>query len=120
MSTAVPISYRSLSERVPASAFFVISAVFHYLGPASAVLLFQHVAPRGVAWLRISTAALVFSAWRRPWRFWRQLSPAQKITIASLGAVLAAMNSVFYEAIDRLPLATVGAIEFLGTIGLAV
>jgi len=29
------------------------------------------------------------------------------------------MNCVFYEAIDRVPLATVGAIEFLGPIGLA-
>jgi inner membrane transporter RhtA len=33
--------------------------------------------------------------------------------------VLAAMNSLFYLAIDRLPLSTVGAIEFLGTIVLA-
>src|SRR5262249_18587004 len=37
-----------------------------------------------------------------------------------LGAVLAAMNSVFYLACDRLPLSTVGAIEFLGTVLLAV
>jgi inner membrane transporter RhtA len=33
--------------------------------------------------------------------------------------VLAAMNSLFYLAIDRLPLSTVGAIEFLGTVVLA-
>jgi inner membrane transporter RhtA len=36
-----------------------------------------------------------------------------------LGLVLAAMNSLFYLAIDRLPLATVGAIEFLGPVVLA-
>jgi inner membrane transporter RhtA len=36
-----------------------------------------------------------------------------------LGGVLAAMNATFYLAIDRLPLGTVGAIEFLGPIGLA-
>jgi inner membrane transporter RhtA len=36
-----------------------------------------------------------------------------------LGIVLAAMNACFYLAIDRLPLGTVGAIEFLGPIGLA-
>jgi inner membrane transporter RhtA len=37
-----------------------------------------------------------------------------------MAATLAAMNAVFYLAIDRLPLATVGAIEFLGPIVLAV
>jgi inner membrane transporter RhtA len=40
--------------------------------------------------------------------------------LAGLGAVLAVMNSVFYLACDRLPLSTVGAIEFLGTVLLAV
>ena len=38
---------------------------------------------------------------------------------AALGIVLAAMNSLFYLAIARVPLATVGAIEFLGTVILA-
>ena len=37
----------------------------------------------------------------------------------TLGVILAAMNTLFYEAIARLPLATVGAIEFLGPIALA-
>ena len=37
----------------------------------------------------------------------------------ALGAVLAAMNSLFYLAVDRLPLSTVGAIEFLGIVILA-
>ena len=36
-----------------------------------------------------------------------------------LGAVFAAMNVCFYLAIDRLPLATVAAIEFLGPVILA-
>ena len=43
-------------------------AVFHYLGPAFAVLLFVRVDVLGVAWLRIAAAALVFALWRRPWR----------------------------------------------------
>ena len=46
---------------------FVVSAVFHYLGPAFAVLLFVRVDVLGVAWLRIAAAALVFALWRRPW-----------------------------------------------------
>jgi inner membrane transporter RhtA len=108
-----------LVDRVPPHGYFVVSAVFHYLGPAFAVLLFAHVAPLGVAWLRIASAAVIFALWRRPWRYLRTLSPAERRTVIALGAVLAAMNICFYEAIARLPLGTVGAIEFLGPIALA-
>ena len=59
-----------LTPRVPPQAYFVGSAVFHYLGPAFAVLLFARVDVLGVAWLRIASAALVFALWRRPWRRW--------------------------------------------------
>ncbi len=93
--------------------------MFHYLGPAFAVLLFARVAPLGVAWLRIVSAAIVFAAWRRPWR---RLAAADASTVrllVALAAVLAVMNSCFYEAIARLPLATVSAIEFLPVIVLA-
>jgi inner membrane transporter RhtA len=103
----------------PPASFFLISALFHYLGPSLAVLLFARVGVLGVAWLRIVTAAVVFAAWRRPWRCWRQMTGAQQRVLVGLGLVLAAMNSVFYLAVDRLPLSTVGAIEFLGTVILA-
>jgi inner membrane transporter RhtA len=106
-------------DRIPAHAYFLVSAVFHYLGPAFAVLLFRHVDALGVAWMRIATAALVFAAWRRPWRYWRVATAAQRRLLCALGAVLGLMNVVFYLAIERLPLATVGAIEFLGPIVLA-
>lgn len=106
-------------NRVPPHAYFLVSAVFHYLGPAFAVLLFAHVAPLGVAWLRIASAAVIFAAWRRPWRYYRALQPAARRNVLMLGSVLALMNVCFYVAIDRLPLGTVGAIEFVGPIGLA-
>ncbi len=48
--------------------YFLISAVFHYLGPAFAVLLFTRIDVLGVAWLRIVSAAVIFAAWRKPWR----------------------------------------------------
>ena len=105
--------------RLPPTSFFLTSAVFHYLGPSFAVLLFIHVAALGVAWLRIASAAIVFAVWRRPWRLWRRVRPAQRAVMLGLAAVLAGMNCLFYLAIDRLPLSTVGAIEFLGTITLA-
>jgi inner membrane transporter RhtA len=103
-------------ERVPPHAYFVGSAIFHYLGPAFAVLLFVRVEALGVAWLRIASAALVFAAWRRPWR---ALALLDRRTLVAWGAVLALMNCCFYLAIERLPLATVAAIEFLPVVGLA-
>ena len=110
---------RPRTERVPPSAYFVVSAVFHYLGPSFAVLLFAHLSVLGVAWLRIASAAVVFALWRRPWRLVRRLTASQRSVLLALGAVLAAMNAFFYLAIDRLPLSTVGAIEFLGVVVLA-
>ena len=106
-------------DRLPPQSFFLVSAVFHYLGPALAVLLFARVDVLGVAWLRIASAALVFAAWRRPWRLLRRLQRRHLRLLLALGAVLAAMNTCFYLAIDRLPLSTVGSIEFLGTVLLA-
>ena len=107
------------ADRVPPHVFFVVSAVFHYLGPAFAALLFVRVDVLGVAWLRIASAAAVFAVWRRPWRLWVSMSRTTRFTLVQLAVVLAAMNALFYLAIARLPLGTVGAIEFLGPLGLA-
>ena len=96
--------------------YFTVSAVFHYLGPAFAVLLFARVDVLGVAWLRIASAALVFALWRRPWR---SIADKTDPLLLGWGACLALMNCCFYLAIDRLPLATVAAIEFLPVVALA-
>jgi inner membrane transporter RhtA len=116
---AAPGRLGLLTDRVPPLGYFMVSAVFHYLGPSFAVLLFAKLEVLGVAWLRIAAAALVFGLSRRAWRFWLQAPRAQLLTVAALGCVLAAMNASFYLAIARLPLGTVGAIEFLGPILLA-
>ena len=105
--------------RVPPHAYLVVSAVFHYLGPAFAVLLFVRVDVLGVAWLRIASAALIFAAWRRPWRAFARLDRAGRRLVVAWGTVLAVMNACFYLAIDRLPLGMVAAIEFLPVVALA-
>jgi inner membrane transporter RhtA len=135
---------------VPPQLYFIVSAVFHYLGPAFAVLLFARVEVLGVAWLRICSAAVLFALWRRPWRSLRRLDRAgargpvkharrarcrrravqrdacatpildrPSTTLLAWGAVLAVMNCCFYLAIERLPLGTVAAVEFLPVIALA-
>jgi inner membrane transporter RhtA len=106
---------RGIAQSAPPEAYFVVSAIFHYLGPAFAVLLFARVDVLGVAWLRIASAALIFAVWRRPWR---NVRGAWRLLLV-WGAVLAVMNSTFYMAIDRLPLGTVAAIEFFPVIILA-
>jgi inner membrane transporter RhtA len=105
---------------VPPQAYFAGSAVFHYLGPSFAVLLFARVDVLGVAWLRIASAALVLALWRRPWRTLRSLDRRGLGAVVALGGVFALMNACFYVAIDRLPLATVAAIEFAGPVALAL
>ena len=105
---------------MPPHAFFLVSALFHYLGPSFAVLLFAHVGVLGVAWLRIASAAAVFAIWRRPWLSVVRGDSRSRMLVVALGATLALMNSVFYLAIDRMPLATVAAIEFVPTIAIAL
>ena len=107
------------AARIPPHAWFVISAIFHYLGPSFAVLLMHHVAVLGVAWLRIASAGVVFAAGRRAWRALVTAGRERLRLLIAWGVVLAAMNACFYEAISRLPLGTVGAIEFLGPVALA-
>lgn len=104
---------------LPPELYFVVSAIFHYLGPAFAVLLFARVDVLGVAWLRIASAALVFVVWRQPWRALVRMDSASRRLVVAWGTVLAVMNCCFYLAIDRLALGTVAAIEFLPVIGIA-
>ena len=106
-------------ESAPPQAYFVVSAVFHYLGPAFAVLLFARVEPLGVAWLRIASAGAVFAALAQAVARAPRLDASDRRLLLALGAVFAVMNSCFYLAIDRLPLGTVAAIEFLPVIALA-
>lgn len=110
----------TLVERIPPQAFFVGSAIFHYLGPSFAVLLFARVPVAGVAWLRIVSAALVFALWRRPWRNFFAATRRTRWMIVALGGVFATMNYSFYRAIAELPLGTVAAIEFAGPVALAL
>ncbi|QPC43269.1 EamA family transporter [Kaustia mangrovi] len=109
-----------VSGAIPPKAWFAVSAVFHYLGPSFAVLLFPAVGVLGVAWLRIGSAALIFAPWTRPWRALRRAGTHERVLLAALGLCLAAMNTSFYLALDRLPISLVAAIEFVGTIGVAL
>ena len=105
---------------VPPQAWFAVSAVFHYLGPCFAVLLFPAVGVLGVAWLRIAAAALLFAPATRPWRRFARAGRHERRLLVAWGACLAVMNCSFYLALAHLPVSLVAAIEFIGSIGLAL
>ena len=102
---------------IPAPVLFVLSGISLYAGAAVAVGLFGHASPAGVAWLRCLGAAVVLVAWRRPAKAaWR----GRRLLLAgTFGVVTAGMNVLFYEAIARLPLGTVVALEFAGPVAVA-
>ena len=106
--------------RAPPQAWFAISAIFHYLGPSFAVLLFPSVGVLGVAWMRIAAAAAIFAPWTAPWRTLAKADGQTRRLLIGLGVCLAVMNTAFYLALDRLPMSLVAAIEFVGTIGVAL
>jgi inner membrane transporter RhtA len=109
-----------VGAKVPPQTWFLISAVFHYLGPSFAVLLFPAVGVLGVAWFRIASAAAVFAPITRPWRLFARMDKHERRLLVGMGACLALMNCCFYLALARLPISLVAAIEFVGSIGLAL
>jgi inner membrane transporter RhtA len=109
-----------IAHSAPPHVWFGVSAIFHYLGPSFAVLLFPAVGVLGVAWMRIASAAAIFAPWTRPWRTIREADPRTRFLLIGLGACLAIMNTSFYLALDRLPMSLVAAMEFVGTIGVAL
>lgn len=102
---------------VPPEVLFVISGVSQYTGASIAVYLFDELPPSTVTLFRVLFGALpilVFSTRaRRPW------TRAELTAAAVFGLATAAMNLLFYLAIDRLPLGKSVVIEFLGPIAVA-
>lgn len=117
---AAPTGLNRAARAVPPQVWFGGSAIFHYLGPSFAVLLFPVVGVLGVAWFRIATAALIFAPITKPWRTIREADNNTRLLLIGLGICLAVMNTAFYLALDKLPMSLVAAMEFVGTIGVAL
>lgn len=110
-------SSRNRVAATPAPVLFLLSGFTQYYGAALAVGLFVLAPSAVVGWLRIVVSAVILLAWRRPWR--QAWTRRELLASAGFGCVLAAMNLCFYVAIDRLPLGTAVAIEFLGPVAVA-
>ena len=114
------LTFTNAANLAPPHAWFAVSAIFHYLGPSFAVLLFPSVGVLGVAWMRIAAAAAIFAPWTAPWRTIAMADGQTRRLLLGLGVCLAVMNTSFYLALDRLPMSLVAGIEFVGTIGVAL
>lgn len=86
-------------------------------GSALSISLFPAVGPAGTAWLRLSLGAVILLLLVRP-----RLSLIRQdniVGLLSLGAATGVMTSAFLSALDRIPLGTTVAIEFLGPLTVA-
>lgn len=88
------------------------------LGAALSVDLFDELGVAGTAWLRLVWAAAILLAITRP-RL-RAMDPAARRAGIALGAATGFMTLFYFGAVDRLPLGTATALEFLGPLGVAV
>lgn len=99
-------------------AFAVSSLLSVQLGVALSVPLFDDLGAAGSAWLRLSCAGLLLLVLvrPRPSMFTRGSLTASVI----LGVTTAGLTLLSMEAVSRLPLASVSALEFLGPLGVAL
>ena len=88
------------------------------LGLAVSVGLVGVIGVTGAAWLRLSVAALVLLAVVRPRR--AHFPRGSLGTTLALGVATGGITLLFMAAIERLPLGTASALEFLGPLGVAV
>ncbi len=88
------------------------------LGLAASIGLIDQLGAAGVACLRLTWAAALFLVLLRP-RV-RTFSRSGLVACAALGVVTAGVTLLFMAAVERLPLGTASALEFLGPLGVAI
>ena len=105
------------STPVPPWALAVAAMLSVQLGSALSVPVIEVVGPAGTAWLRLSMGALMFWALARPpiRSIRRQDVPA----LLGLGVATGLVTVAFLAAIERIPLGTAVAVEFLGPLTVA-
>jgi inner membrane transporter RhtA len=105
-------------DRLGAVGLVLTGALSVHSGSAVAALLFPRAGVPGVVALRLSLAAVVLLIACRP--AIRGYGRADWALVVGFGTVLAAMNSLFYQAIERIPLGAAVTLEVLGPLTLSV
>ncbi len=107
-----------VTDRAPAWTLAVTAIVIIQLGAALSTRLFDAVGTGGTGWLRLLFGGLIFIAIARPRLSDYRLADLRIALV--LGLMTGTMTLFFLAAIDRIPLGTTVAIEFLGPLGVAV
>jgi len=102
----------------PAILLVIAGLACQEVGASLAVLLFPQVGPLGMVMLRLVFSAVVLLLIARPPV--RGHSRRDWSSVALFGLVLALMNSLFYLALERLPLGVTVTIEVLGPLVLSI
>jgi inner membrane transporter RhtA len=87
-------------------------------GAAVATTLFDELGPTGTVMLRIVLGALVLIAIWRPSLSGLRGTGGRQLVL--FGITLAAMNTAFYLALDRIPLGIAVTLEFVGPLAVAI
>lgn len=106
-----------VTDRAPAWSLAVVAMLCVQLGSALAVGLFPAVGPVGTAWLRLVAGGVILLALVRPRH--SDVPRTAVVPMLALGVATATMAVAFLVAIDRIPLGTTVAIEFLGPLSVA-
>ncbi|WP_447008242.1 EamA family transporter [Saccharothrix isguenensis] len=100
-----------------AGAIAVAAMVCVQSGAAVSTWLFDTAGPMGTAWLRLCFGALFLLVWARP-RLRGRTAGDYGVALG-LGLVSAGMTICYFQAIDRIPLGTASALEYLGPLVVA-
>ncbi|MCI4066971.1 EamA family transporter [Micromonospora sp. R77] len=109
---------RRSGGRLGAVGLVLGGALSVHFGSAVAALLFPRVGVAGTVTLRLALGAALMLLACRP-RL-RGHDRAAWLSVVAFGLALAGMNSVFYQAIDRIPLGPAVTLEVLGPLTLSV
>jgi inner membrane transporter RhtA len=113
----MPSMFRTSGALAPAVVMLLASCLSTQSGSALATGLFATTGPWGAAAARLGFAAVIMLVAVRPRvRSWTRQG---WFAVLAYGITLAGMNGSFYAAIDRIPLGTAVAIEFLGPLVLS-
>lgn len=96
----------------------LVSMTCVQLGLAASVGLVDDLGASGTAWLRLAWAGLLMLVIARP--RWSSYSRTGLQACLALGVVTAGVTILFMAAVERLPLHTAVALEFLGPLGVAI